>query len=69
MRMSATLEVGIEDFCSRSAHVKSFQGSIFTDKLDVEMHICHTSYMGGVNRTIIVQACPSKNLRPYLKNN
>jgi hypothetical protein len=32
------------------------------------VHTCHTGFWGSINRSIIVQAIPSINGRPYLKN-
>jgi hypothetical protein len=31
------------------------------------VHAYHPSYLGGLNRKIVVQASPGKNARPYLK--
>jgi hypothetical protein len=38
-------------------------------KLVMVVHTCHPSYVGGINRRIMVQADLYKNVRLHLKNN
>jgi hypothetical protein len=45
---------------------ESLQEPISTNKkLGVVAYTCHSSYLGSINRRIIVQA---KHMRPYLRN-
>jgi hypothetical protein len=38
-------------------------------KLGMVVHTHHPSYVGGVNRRIMAEASPGKNLQHYPKNN
>jgi hypothetical protein len=38
-------------------------------KLGMMVLACHSSYTGGINRKIAVQASQNKNARAYLRNN
>jgi hypothetical protein len=38
-------------------------------KLSTMVSTCHPSYMGSINRRIVVQAGEGIHVRPYLKNN
>jgi hypothetical protein len=37
-------------------------------KLEVVAHACYPSYTGSINRKVMVQDSPGKNVRTYLKN-
>jgi hypothetical protein len=38
-------------------------------KLSMVVHTCHSSYAGGINSMMSVQAGPGINIRPYSKDN
>jgi hypothetical protein len=49
---------------------KHYQDPNSISKFGMVVYICDPSYIGGIDRMIIVQGWPgAKNVRPYLKNN
>jgi hypothetical protein len=49
--------------------IKNFKKeSISTNKPGVVVHTWHPSYVGCINRKIVIQAHPGKNMSPYMKN-
>jgi hypothetical protein len=47
---------------------KKLVSSISSNKPDVIMYSCNSSYAGGIGRRIADHASPGKHERPYLKN-
>jgi hypothetical protein len=55
-----------EDYNLRSAQAKILSETPHFHKPGMVACTCHSSYVGGTDRRILVQTGPSKNVRPTL---